>query len=491
MKFRQILYIPFFFILVVYALTFQGCRDDDILVSPEVKLSFSTDTIMFDTVFTTLGSATRSMKVYNDYNKRIHISKIEISGDEDLQFRINVDGDPGREVHDVYIEPKDSIFIFAEVTLDPVQYNLPMIITADLNFHINENLQSVKLVAWGQDAVFIRPEDKLIINDDTVKCHLIDENTTWTGELPYIVYGLVIVSPGNTLTVEQGSRIHMFSNASMIFLEESTFKVMGTMDQPVTIEGARLEQHYSERPGQWGRIWMMQTSRDHEINNAVIKNGTVGLHVDYVGSYTEPTLKLKNTFIRNMSIAGLMAQSSHVVGENVVISNCGEFAAILSLGGKYEFRHSTFANYYNISIRQTPTLLLSNYYRDIDGNYHVIDLEKAFFGNSIIYGNLDEEIWYDFYEGEGQANYTFHHTILKTRKDVSGSNYVNVLKNKDPLFNDVSENDYRILEGSPAIGKGDPQISQDIPYDILGHDRLERSDIGAYQYYEFEEENDE
>jgi len=491
MKLRQILYIPFLLVLAVYALTFQGCRDDDYLKEPYVELSFSADTLLFDTVFTTLGSATRSMKVYNNHDKRIRISSAEIGGGASSYFRMNVDGESGHIIRDIEIEPNDSIYIFAEVTLDPVNQNLPHVVTDSIIFRINENVQTVKLVAWGQDAIFISPDDYFYFNDDSVYCYLIDENTTWTGELPYVVYGLVIVAPGNTLTIDEGARIHMFSNASMIFWEESTFKVMGTMEQPVTIEGARLEQHYSERPGQWGRIWMMKTSRDHEINNAVIKNGTVGLHVDYVGSYTEPTLKLKNTFIRNMSIAGLLAQSSHVVGENVVISNCGEFAAVLSLGGKYDFRHSTFANYYNISIRQTPTLLLNNYYRDEDGNYHVSDLEKAFFGNSIIYGNLEEEIWYDFYEGGGQANYTFHHTILKTLKDVSGSNYVNVLKNQDPLFNDVSENDYRILEGSPAIGEGDPHISQDIPYDILGHDRFERSDIGAYQYYEFEEENDE
>ncbi len=488
MKAKQLLYIPIFLITTIYLFTLQGCRDDDFLDDPDIELSFSVDTLLFDTVFTTLGSATKSMRIYNKHNKRIRISSIELGGGTSSYFRINIDGEPGHIVHDIYIEPKDSVYIFAEVTLDPVNQDLPYIITDSIIFRINENVQKVNLVAWGQDANFIRPNSFFLANGDTVDCHLITHNTTWTSDLPYVVYGLVLVTPGNTLTIEQGARIHMYNNASIVFWGESTFKVMGTLDDPVTIEGVRLEKHYRERPGQWGRIWMMATSHNHEINNAVIKNGTVGLHVDSIGSNRNPTLRLNNTFIRNMSIAGILAQGSHVVGENVVVSNCGEYAAILSLGGKYDFRHSTFANYYNISIRQTPSLVLNNYYQDVDGNYQVRDLEKAYFGNTIIYGNLEEEVLYDFYSGEGLANYTFDHVILKTIKNTDGNNYTNVIKNENPQFYNISENDYRILESSPAVGAGNTVISIEIPYDILGNSRHDRSDIGAYQFYEEVEE---
>ncbi len=485
---KSFLYILGVLTLAIYIISLQSCRDDDVFTGPDLDLSFSTDTLLFDTVFTTVGSATRSLKVYNNHDKRISISSIEIDKGAGSYFRINVDGEPGHKIDDVVIEANDSIYIFAEVTLDPVGQNLPYIITDNILFRSGPNVQKVHLAAWGQDANFISPDDEIYINGDTIACHLIDKDTKWTSDLPYVVYGLVFVTPGNTLEIEDGARIHMHNNASLVFYNQSTFKVMGTIDDPVKIEGSRLEKYYSERPGQWGRIWMTQGSRDHEINNAVIKNGTVGLHVDSIGSFTKPTLTLKNTFIRNMSIAGLLAQGSHITGENVVISNCGDYAAILQLGGKYDFRHCTFANYYDMSIRQTPSLLLNNYYVDIDGNYQVRDLEKAYFGNSIIYGNLNEEIGYDFYEDGGKANYTFDHAILKTTKDITGQNYNEVFKNQDPLFFNTSENDYRLLEGSPAIGAGDPAISEDIPYDILGVSRLKRSDIGAYQYCESYEE---
>jgi len=487
---KRILLIIFVLLLGTYSLIFQGCRDDDLLEHPYSKLTFSSDTILFDTVFTTIGSATKGLKVYNNHNKRININSVELGKGSSSEFRINVDGESGHSFNNVEIEANDSIYIFAEVTVDPVNQDLPYIITDSIIFRSNETTQNVQLAAWGQDANFIKPDDEIYINGDTIKCHLINENTNWTSDLPNVVYGLVIVSPENTLTIEEGAHVHMHNNASLLFLGESTFKVMGSMDHPVIIEGTRLESHYRERPGQWGRIWMMATSRDHEINNAVIKNGTVGLQVDSIGSHVEPTLTLKNTFIRNMSIAGIVAQGSHVVGENVVVSNCGEYTLNLSLGGKYDFRHSTFANYYNISIRQTPSLVLNNYYKDIEGNYQVRELEKAYFGNSIIYGNLTEEIMFDFYQEGKAVNFSFDHSILKTTKDIAGNNYMDVLKNKDPQFHNISDNDYRLLENSPAIDAGNPQISQDIQYDIIGNSRLERSDIGAYQYYEFEDDDE-
>ena len=41
-------------------------------------LSFSTDTLKFDTVFTSLGSVTRSFKIYNTNNKRVKINQIKL-----------------------------------------------------------------------------------------------------------------------------------------------------------------------------------------------------------------------------------------------------------------------------------------------------------------------------------------------------------------------------------------------------------------------------
>ena len=92
------------------------------LTDPSVMLEFSADTIIFDTVFTTVGSTTEILKFYNRENQAIEVSSIYLAGGSASQFRINVDGISGTEFENIEIPAEDSLFIFVEVTVDPHQY---------------------------------------------------------------------------------------------------------------------------------------------------------------------------------------------------------------------------------------------------------------------------------------------------------------------------------------------------------------------------------
>ena len=465
---------------------FWSCRDDDFDSDPSIDLSFSRDSLLFDTVFTTRGSSTRSFKVYNTHNRRVRINSVSLAGGSGSYFRMNVDGRSGTRISDVEIEPRDSLYVFVEVTVDPVNQELPLTITDSIVFNTNQNIQDVKLVAWGQDARFIHPN--YTDPESGIEYHIIDEDTEWDAGLPYVVYGQAVVAPEVTLRINKGARIHMHNNASLIFLGRSTLKVEGTAEQPVTIQGDRLESFYRDQPGQWGRIWLTATSRDHEIEHAIIKNGTVGLHVDTLGSAVDPTLRIRNTQIRNMQLAGLFAQGSYVESENTAIVNCGQHAIILALGGRYDFRHLTVANYYNIDIRNTPSVLINNYYEDVDGNIQLREFDELYFGNSIIYGNNREEIGFDIYEGTA-VDFTFDHCLIRaTELDTSSSAFVNTLVNEDPLFYDTGKHDFRLTEESPAIGAGSADVGSGIPVDLFGNERLLPPDIGALQYVPIEDE---
>ncbi|MDR4989222.1 MAG: hypothetical protein RG741_10335 [Bacteroidales bacterium] len=474
-------------VFLLIAGLFWACRDEGFDSDPSVTLSFSQDSLLFDTVFTSVGSATRAFKVYNTHHQRIRINSVHLGGGSSSYFRMNVDGRSGTVIHDIDIEARDSLFVFVEVTVDPVNQDLPLTITDSVVFNTNNNIQDVKLVAWGQDAHFIHPN--YTDPESGISYHIIGENTVWTSQLPYVVYGLAVVAPDVTLRVEEGARVHFHNNASLVFLSRSSFKVEGSAEYPVTFQGDRLEPFYQEQPGQWGRIWLTATSKDHEIHHAIIKNGSVGLHVDTIGSHTDPTLTIKNTVIRNMSLSGLLAQGSHVVAENLAIANCGQYAMVLALGGHYDFRHMTIANYYRIDIRNTPSVLINNFYQDIEGQIQVRDFDRLYFGNSIIYGNNQEEIVFDIYEGTEVA-FTFDHCLLRTQMNTATSSFIECLINQDPLFHDNQRHDYRLTEDSPAIGAGSPEIAGQVPVDLLGRDRTERPDIGAVQYYLIEEEED-
>ena len=78
------------------------------------------------------------------------------------------------------------------------------------------------------------------------------------------------------------------------------------------------------------------------------------------------------------------------------------YAVVLSIGGAYDFRHCTIGNYWSEGIRQTPSLVLNNYYKDIYGVWQIRELYSAYFGNCIIYGNIANELLLDsYYHTEG------------------------------------------------------------------------------------------
>src|ERR1700677_3867654 len=98
----------------VVLLFFSDCQKDKLSNGP---LTFSTDTLTFDTVFVTQGSTTQSFTVHNTSKYPVKISSIQLVQSVGNQFRINVDGEPGNATN-VQIPGRDSIYIFAEVTVN-------------------------------------------------------------------------------------------------------------------------------------------------------------------------------------------------------------------------------------------------------------------------------------------------------------------------------------------------------------------------------------
>jgi hypothetical protein len=488
MIFRRVIFPGLIIVGFLTVLQLQSCRLDEFDTSPDLRLSFNTDSLIFDTVFTTVGSSTRFFKIHNRQDKRVNISYIELAGGIHSYFRINVDGRSGIRIKDVEIGARDSLFVFVEVTVDPTGQDLPLVISDSIIFHLNHNVQDVKLIAWGQDANFIKPN---ITNPETgFSYHLIREDAVWSGSKPYIIYGYVFISPGVTLKIEKGTRVHLHNRSAMIFFPESSLKIEGTLEEQVVIQGDRLEPGYRELPGQWGYIWLLPGSRNHEINYAVIKNGTKGIVMDSIGSLSAPTLKISNAIVKNMEHTGLELNGAWVDAHNLVVSNCRVHAIVARFGGNYNFRHVTVANYYNLpgTVRQTPSVIINNYYRDSLGRVHIRPIEKAFFGNSIIYGNLPDEVLLDFYPENSVVNFSFDYSLIRTTLHQSfSSHFQNGLFSQNPLFINHGISDVRLQENSPAIGTGSHVIAADIPVDLLGNTRLERVDMGAYQYFKVDD----
>ena len=125
---RFLTFVVSFISLVLLVITSLGCRKDSFTTTG--KLQFSLDTLVFDTVFTTIGSTTGQFKLYNRNSKTIRIDEVELMGGASSPFRINLDGISGISHEEVSLEANDSLFMFVEVTLDINSQNTPMVIVS-------------------------------------------------------------------------------------------------------------------------------------------------------------------------------------------------------------------------------------------------------------------------------------------------------------------------------------------------------------------------
>ncbi|MEY3053374.1 MAG: hypothetical protein RLY31_3159, partial [Bacteroidota bacterium] len=228
-------------------------REDTFTVSREDRLAFSTDTLRFDTVFTALGSATRFLRIYNRHPESIRISSIRLAGNQQSKFNLNVDGVPGDTHEDVVIYPNDSIYIFAEVTIDPDDplSESPFFVYDSILLETNGNRQSVVLEAWGQNANYIPNRWS---KDSVVLYTCNGGEVVWDDPRPYVVYGIVAFDDC-TLTLPAGTRVHVhgglsrtrdaagetviYNSGRLLFLGSGKLQVLGTADNPVILEGDR------------------------------------------------------------------------------------------------------------------------------------------------------------------------------------------------------------------------------------------------------------
>jgi hypothetical protein len=137
------------------ALLLSFCQKEKFTTDPADKLEFSTDTLRFDTVFTQVGSATRFFKIYNRHKESIQIGKIYLENGANSRFNLNIDGISGDAQENLEIAPNDSMYVFAEVTINPNDQNSPFVVTENVVFETNGNVQTVVLEAFGQNANYL------------------------------------------------------------------------------------------------------------------------------------------------------------------------------------------------------------------------------------------------------------------------------------------------------------------------------------------------
>lgn len=509
------------FTIVAFSLL-SSCRTDFETEISSGNLEFSKDTVYLDTVFTNIGSSTYNLKVYNRSKKDLHIPSIRLGKGEQSKYRLNVDGIPGKDFTDVTLLANDSLFVFVETTLniEELSQEDAYLYTDKIIFDGTSRQQEVELVTLVKDAIFLYPERfpdgtteslHLGVDEDGEPVeiegfYLKDDYLHLGAQLPYVIYGYAAVPAGKTLKIDAGARVHFHRNSGIIVANQASLQANGQASQdPVALEneivfqGNRLEPNFADIPGQWGTIWLTNGSTNNVLKHTTIKNATVGVLVE--GNDGGETVRLENVKIYNHSNVGILARTGHIYGTNVLVANSGQSAFAGTLGGKYEFTHSTFANYWRRGHRNLPAVLVSNQMAISTTEMLVADLEQADFKNCIIYGSNQQELVLEK-NPEAIFNFSIDHSLVRLEDpynrlvdipeyDFENTDlYKNSILNSDPKFHNTDLLNFHIdILDSAAKGIGSGAYVAEAPTDLDAVYRpSQHPDAGAYQATEVVDE---
>ena len=159
---------PLFLVLSCLLTLLPGCEPKEDLVQTTGRLGFAQDTVLFDTVFTTIRTVTKRLWVYNRNSGAVK-TDISLAGTAGSTYSLVINGDAGTAKSGVLIRGNDSLQVLVRAVLgDNGQATTPkqFVVTDQVNFRTNGNEQNVKLVAYGQNAYFHRAD-------------IVSKNTTW------------------------------------------------------------------------------------------------------------------------------------------------------------------------------------------------------------------------------------------------------------------------------------------------------------------------
>lgn len=430
-------------------------------------LSFSEDTILFDTLFTTIGSTTKKFKIYNDKPNPIKITTIRLEQQTKSMFRINVDGDAGVTFNDVIVPAKDSLYVFVEVTIDPNNGTTPQIVEDQIYFLTNGKEQRVVLNAFGQDAYFH-------VNE------IITTNTTWPNDKPHVIYGYCAVDSAIKLTIPGGTSVHGFNN-SLLYIYKGSLETQGTLGNEVKFLQSRNEDFIlspvDSTAGQWRGIYFF-APQNSSMNYTQIKNATIGIQIDTLDGID--SVSLENVRVDNSSFAGIVTQGANLYAHSCLFGNSGSYSAFISIGGNVRLDHCTFANYWPAQ-RNDVTFAFKNYYQDANENYQYRPFNSFVLKNSIIYGPNPNEIGLDTLGRDVTGNppaFKAINTLFKSEDPVSNTEfYQNCWRNSNPQFSNTTYWDFH-TSSSSVDNKG---TSTDPQPDLDGNPRnTSGNDLGCY-----------
>jgi len=471
-------------IIILCTCALASCREYQPSSDAGAKLTFSCDTLCFDTVLSEQGSATLQLMVYNPNKEAVLIDRIWM--DDGTAFKVNIDGEQDfSRLNDLPIYGGDSLFVFVKVAdFGATGFNETVLIEDRLHFHLHTGAtHSVRLEAYSQDV------KRLGVKGGRQQYRTYH----FKAVKPYLLFDTVIVT-GN-VTIDAGSIIYMHRGAALYVGGDLT--AIGTKERPIIIRGDRLDRLFDSVPylyaaGSWDGIYLQaELPRTYQLQYVDILSGNVGLYAYSTCSNRLPKLSMNGCRIHNHSLYGLVLVNTDAIVVNSEISNCASYCVYCS-GGKHDFIHSTIASYFGHT-----TIRIQSVAKEDAAAVFIENLQKntpktnTSFYNSIITGYQNNQLvvatpFDQYYPGIFLGNYLKTDTLHIPHAE---GNVYWQKNDTDAVFrNDFYEYkkyvyyDFRLDSLSPAIGIGDSLTAVSYPTDRNGLSRaLQKPDAGCYQ----------
>jgi hypothetical protein len=466
-------------------LSMIACHPQDTITSA-TQIRFSQDSVYFDTVFTSIGSSTQRIMLYNDSKDPVFIESIS---SKTTYFQINLDGENQIDLIKHYeIPAQDSIFLFIRACIDPFKQDNPVLIEDTLLFVIDNNVVSLPMQAYGQDVILLKTKEGRTE---------FPSGYTFHANRPYLIYDTVLVA--GKMQIMSGATLYMHNNASIYAL--GSVEALGEKNAPITIRGDRLDKLFEKVPykyasGQWGGLYFLHYKGEpiptYELNHVHLLSGNIGLYCLSEDKDERGILSMRNSKVHNHAMYGVVLQNTDADISNCEISNCAAYCVYLA-GGTHTLTHNTIASFFGYPY---TTINIHQVMREDVAALYINNLSKQYaptvanIRNCIITGARENNIALatplpSYYTGEIIGNYIKSDTLQvpNSRGNIyAQKNDSAVFINTHYLYKEYIYYDFHLDSLSPARGIADSIISLSYPMDIENLQRKPHPDAGCYEY---------
>ena len=481
------------FLILPFLLLAVACSDyESFSDSPSFRLSFSEDTIAFDTLISTIPSSTKTLYAFNNNKDGMRISTIQLEGGRDSRFRVNVDGRflADGVWHDFEVLKHDSLVIRIEMTPPEVGSNEPLYFEDKLHFLLENGAQQTVVLSGGSIDAYIQKNGLMIESDETL---LTDK--------PYVIYDSQVVKEGATLTLTEGTKL-MFHDKAALHVR-GKLVVQGSIEKPVILRGDRMDHmfdylRYDNTPSRWEGVIIHKGSYDNEFHQCDLHSSCFGIIVEDTEEVTpdesKPSVTLDCCIFHNIGGDGLQLNNCISKVTNTQISNTLGHTVNIT-GGSHAFIYCTMAQFYPFTANIGDALHLAS--SEDGGEYGL--LRKAHFINCVITGYGEDVIMGENIPEDGSCDYLFHHCFLNTPPD-DNEQFVDCIfdqdKKKDEEDKLVRQDNFVLFDTENFIydftpkaeslirSLADPAYKGLPAFDRRGINRLadEGPDAGCYEY---------